>query len=191
VPARTRLIKQALIIFAIIFLGFIVARTINGTDTPSYELSNSVDLSKDGIATNTRLTGQQLPSIELENVAGEKISTQSLLGAPMILNIWYSTCEPCRRELPVLASAAMRYRDQVRFVGVNIKDSASVAEKFAAQYGVKFELLFDTNGQFISQLGIATAPVTLAVDAQGKIIEQIAGEISASKLNELVSELLK
>ena len=190
-PARTRLIKQALIIFAIIFLGFIVARTINGTDAPSYELSNSVDLSKDGIATNTRLTGQQLPSIELENVAGEKISTQSLLGAPMILNIWYSTCEPCRRELPVLASAAARYRDQVRFVGVNIKDSASVAEKFAAQYGVKFELLFDTNGQFISQLGIATAPVTLAVDAQGKIIEQIAGEISASKLNELVSELLK
>ena len=190
-PARTRLIKQALIIFAIIFLEFIVARTINGTDTPSYELSNSVDLSKDGIATNTRLTGQQLPSIELENVAGEKISTQSLLGAPMILNIWYSTCEPCRRELPVLASAAMRYRDQVRFVGVNIKDSASVAEQFAAQYGVKFELLFDTNGQFISQLGIATAPVTLAVDAQGKIIEQIAGEISASKLNELVSELLK
>ena len=190
-PARTRLIKQALIIFAIICLGFIVARTINGTDTPSYELSNSVDLSKDGIATNTRLTGQQLPSIELENVAGQKIYTQSLLGAPIILNIWYSTCEPCRRELPVLASAAARYRDQVRFVGVNIKDSASVAEQFASQYGVKFELLFDTKGLFISQLGIATAPVTLAVDAQGKIIEQIAGEISASKLNELVSELLK
>jgi len=191
VPARTRLIKQALIIFAIIFLGFIVARTIINTDTPSYELSNSVDLSKDGIATNNRLTGLQLPNIELENVAGEKIYTQSLLGAPIILNIWYSTCEPCRRELPVLASAAMRYRDQVRFIGVNIKDSASVAEEFAAQYGVKFELLFDTNGQFISQLGIATAPVTLAVDAQGKIIEQIAGEISAGKLNELVSELLK
>jgi thiol-disulfide isomerase/thioredoxin len=191
VPARTRLIKQALIIFAIIFLGFIVARTIINTDTPSYELSNSVDLSKDGIATNNRLTGLQLPNIELANVAGEKIYTQSLLGAPIILNIWYSTCEPCRRELPVLASAAMRYRDQVRFIGVNIKDSASVAEEFAAQYGVKFELLFDTNGQFISQLGIATAPVTLAVDAQGKIIEQIAGEISAGKLNELVSELLK
>ena len=190
-PARTRLIKQALIIFAIIFLGFFVARTINGTDTPSYELSNSVDLSKDGIATNTRLTGQQLPNIELEKVNGETTSTKSLLGAPTILNIWYSTCEPCRRELPVLASAAARYRDQVRFVGVNIKDSASVAEQFAAQYGVKFELLFDTKGLFISQLGIATAPVTLAVDAQGKIIEQIAGEISASKLNELVSELLK
>ena len=91
----------------------------------------------------------------------------------------------------MFASAAARYRDQVRFVGVNIKDSASVAEQFAAQYGVKFELLFDTKGLFISQLGIATAPVTLAVDAQGKIIEQIAGEISANKLNELVSELLK
>ena len=87
-PARTRLIKQALIIFAIIFLGFFAARTLNGTETPSYELSNSVDLSKNGIATNNRLTGEQLPSIELENVAGQKISTQSLLGAPIILTIW-------------------------------------------------------------------------------------------------------
>ena len=190
-PARTRLVKQALLTCAVILIGFIVARTVNDTDTPSYELSNSVDVSKDGISTNSRLTGQQLPNIELAKVTGEKISTQSLLGAPLILNIWYSTCEPCRRELPVLASAALQHGDKVRFVGVNIKDSASVAEKFAAQYGVKFELLFDINGQFVSQLGIATAPVTLAIDARGKIIEQIAGEISASNLDELVSELLK
>ncbi len=190
-PARTRLINQTLIIIAIIFLGFIVARTINGTETPSYELSNSVDLSKDAIATNSRLSGQQLPNIELENLDGERTSTQSLFGTPLIINVWYSTCEPCRRELPVLASAAKQYRDQVRFVGVNIKDSASVAEQFAAQYGVQFQLLLDTNGQFISQLGIATAPVTLAIDAQGKIIEQIAGEISADQLDQLVSELLK
>ena len=109
----------------------------------------------------------------------------------MIINIWYSTCEPCRRELPVLASAAAQYLGQVRFVGVNIKDSASVAKEFAAQYGVEFELLLDTNGPFISELGIATAPVTLAVDAQGVIIDQVAGEMSASELDKLVKELLK
>ena len=194
-PARTRLFKQALLIFGLIFglifLRLIVARTVNDTDTPSYELSNSVDLTSDGIATNNRLTGQNMPKIELTSVTGEKVSTQSLLGAPLILNIWYSTCEPCRRELPVLASAATQYRDKVRFVGINIKDSASVAKEFAAQYGVKFELLLDTNGQFISELGIATAPVTLAVNAQGTIIGQKAGEINATELDELVKEWLK
>ncbi len=190
-PARTRLYKQALIIFAVVFLGFIVARVVSDTETPSYELSNSVALTSDAIATNSRLIGAQLPNIEITNSTGEQITTQSLLGTPLIINIWYSTCEPCRRELPVLASAATQYLGQVRFVGVNIKDSASIATKFAAQYGVKFELLFDTNGLFISELGVATAPVTLAVNAQGTITGQKAGEISASELDELVKELLK
>jgi peroxiredoxin len=191
VPARTRFIKRTLIVCSIGFLGFVAARVVNDTDTPSYTLSNSIDLASDGIATNTLLIGSKLPAINLENVDGQEVSTQSLLNKPLIINVWYSTCEPCRRELPVLANADMQYRDLVRFVGVNIKDSATVAREFAAQYGVEFELLLDKNGLFISQLGIATAPVTLAIDQQGVIVSQKAGEISASELDELVKELLK
>jgi len=191
VPARTRFFKQALIIFLIAVLAFVTTRIFNDTDTPSYTLSNSIDLSSDGIATNTLLLGSQLPTIKLETVEGQEVSTQSLLNKPLIINVWYSTCEPCRRELPALANADMQYRNLVRFVGVNIKDSATVAREFAAQYGVEFELLLDKNGLFISQLGIATAPVTLAIDQQGVIVGQKAGEISASELDELVKELLK
>ena len=190
-PARTRFFKQALIIFLIAVLAFVTTRIFNDTDTPSYTLSNSTDLSSDGIATNTLLLGSQLPAIKLETVEGQEVSTQSLLNKPLIINVWYSTCEPCRRELPALANADTQYRNLVRFVGVNIKDSATVAREFAAQYGVEFELLLDKNGLFISQLGIATAPVTLAIDQQGVIVGQKAGEISASELDELVKELLK
>ena len=190
-PARTRFFKQALIVFLIAVLAFVTTRIFNDTDTPSYTLSNSIDLSSDGIATNTLLIGSKLPAIKLENVDGQEVSTQSLLNQPLVINVWYSTCEPCRRELPALANADMQYRDLVRFVGVNIKDSATVAREFAAQYGVEFELLLDKNGLFISQLGIATAPVTFAIDQQGVIVGQKAGEISASELDELVKELLK
>ena len=190
-PARTRFFKQALIIFLIVVLAFVTTRIVNDNDTPSYTLSNSINLSSNGIATNTLLLGSQLPAIKLETVEGQEVSTQSLLNKPLIINVWYSTCEPCRRELPALANADMQYRNLVRFVGVNIKDSATVAREFAAQYGVEFELLLDKNGLFISQLGIATAPVTLAIDQQGVIVGQKAGEISASELDELVKELLK
>ena len=190
-PARTRFIKQALIVFLVALLGFVATRIVNDKNTPSYTLSNSIDLSGDGIGTNSLLIGSRLPAITLENVDGQEVSTQSLLSAPLIINVWYSTCEPCRRELPALANADTQYRDQVRIVGVNIKDSATVTKKFASQYGVDFELLLDKNGQFISRLGIATAPVTLAIDPQGVIIGQKAGEISASELDKLVKELLK
>ena len=190
-PARTRLAKQALIIFAVLFSALIVAWATNDTETPSYELTNSVDLTAGEIATNSRLIGQKLPDLALTSTNGETISISDLFGKPMIVNVWYSTCEPCRREMPVLASAADRYLNKVRFVGINIKDSANVAKEFADTYGVKFDLLLDTNGQFITTLGIATAPMTLAVSAQGQVIGQVAGEISAEKLDELVKELLK
>ncbi|MFM8506022.1 MAG: TlpA family protein disulfide reductase [Acidimicrobiaceae bacterium] len=190
-PARTRFFKQALFVFLIVLLGFVTTRIVNDTDTPSYMLSNSISLSSEGIVTNTLLIGSKLPAIKLENVDGQEVSTQGLLNKPIIVNFWYSTCEPCRRELPALANADMQHRDQVRFIGVNIKDSATVAKEFAAQYGVEFELLLDKNGLLISKLGIATAPVTLAIDSQGVIIAQKAGEISANELDELVKELLK
>lgn len=190
-PARTRFFSQGLIVLVVVLLGFIATRFIDNNDTPSYKLSNSIDLSSDGIATNSLLIGSKLPAIKLETVDTQKISTQSLLGKPLIINFWYSTCEPCRRELPALAKADTQYRNQVRFVGVNIKDSATVAKEFASQYGVSFELLLDKNGLFISKLGIATAPVTLAIDQQGVIIGQKAGEISTSELDELVQELMK
>lgn len=169
----------------------VFASLVNRDNAATYELSNDVANSSNGIATNTDNKGSQLAEVELQTVLGETISTSSLVGAPSIINIWYSTCEPCRRELPVLAQGAFKYGERIRFIGINIKDSAKVATEFAAEYGVKFEIFLDANGAFISASGVSTAPVTLAVNPQGLIVNQIAGELSTAKLDELVSELLK
>lgn len=190
-PARTHLVVIYSGFFAVVVLGLILARTLRPEATPVYELSNSVVLSGDGIATNANLTGQYLAEVELIAISGEVISTKTFRGTPMIINIWYSTCEPCRREMPILAASAKKYSNQVRFIGINIKDTAKVATEFAQKYGVKFELLLDANGRFITATKISTAPVTLAVNAEGTITNQVAGEISADKLEEIVKELLK
>lgn len=161
------------------------------TETNVYSLSNSAAVSNNGIALNGNLIGQQLVDVDLVSVAGETVSTKTFAGIPMIINIWYSTCEPCRREMPVLATTAKKFEGQVRFIGINIKDSAKVTADFAQKYGVQFEMFLDTNGQFISAAKISTAPVTLAVNEQGVITDQVAGEIDASRLEALVTELLK
>ncbi len=190
-PARTRALKKILITFGALLVAVVFASLVNRDNAATYELSNDVANSSNGIATNTDNKGSQLAEVELQTVLGETISTSSLVGAPSIINIWYSTCEPCRRELPVLAQGAFKYGERIRFIGINIKDSAKVATEFAAEYGVKFEIFLDANGAFISASGVSTAPVTLAVNPQGLIVNQIAGELSTAKLDELVSELLK
>ena len=189
-PARTRLlIRIASVVFILISVS-VLGRWLNRDATQTYNLTNDSAALSNEIATNKDNTGLQLAKVELISVDGTTVSTDSFLGTPTIINIWYSTCEPCRRELPVLASAAEQYGDKVHFVGVNIKDSAKVAKDFATKYRVNFEIFLDLNGAFISSSGISTAPVTLAVNAQGLIIAQIAGELSTNKLTALVTELL-
>jgi len=191
VPARTRLSIAIAGFVALCAAILFIIQSFKSDGTQIYELSNQVVLSNNGIATNTNNTGKALAQVDLKSVNGATVATQTFVGRPAIINIWYSTCEPCRRELPVLALGAEAYSDKIRFIGINIKDSAKVATEFALEYGVKFELFLDTNGSFISSSGITTAPVTLAINAQGLVISQFAGELSTDKLNSLVAELLK
>ena len=145
--------------------------------------------SPDGsIALNRQSEGSLLATTALETLSGDVISSVALLGQPLVVNVWYSTCEPCRREFPVLAAAHERYGDDVRFVGVNISDTAETTKRFAAQFGARFEQYRDPNGVFTTAMGIATAPVTLFVDAGGIVVRQVAGEITADLLDSTLSE---
>ena len=173
-----------------IFVGAITAWFFTAGNIPSSKLSKDIALSKDEIATNQDNIGIHLAEVDLTTLTGASISTKLFLGSPVVLNIWYSSCEPCRREMPVLAKAHQQYGDKIRFIGINIQDTAQVAKDFYNKYGADFELYLDTNGRFIGATGIATAPVTLAINQEGVIIDQIAGELSSARLDELVRELL-
>ena len=138
--------------------------------------------------TNDDIEGLQLPVVELQTIDGQAKTSESLIGTPLIINFWYSTCEPCRREMPVLADAHEKFGSKISFLGLNMYDSASVAKEFAEKYNVKYEIAFDPSGAFISGLGIATAPTTLFVSKDGVVLDQVAGELTTEKLDALIAE---
>lgn len=140
------------------------------------------------IATNSAIAGTSLPQASLLTLNNKSIDSNTLIGKPLILNFWYSTCEPCRREMPVLAASADTHSSTVRFIGINMNDSIETATAFAAKYNVSYDIMFDPSGSLIGALGIGTAPMTLFVDAQGIIVDQVAGEISADKLESLIAK---
>ena len=140
------------------------------------------------IATNSAIAGTSIPQASLLSLDNKTIDSSELVGKPLILNFWYSTCEPCRREMPVLAASAATHSSTVRFVGINMNDSIETAQNFAEKYNVLYDIMFDPSGSFIGALGIGTAPMTLFVDAEGIIVDQVAGEITADKLESLITK---
>jgi thiol-disulfide isomerase/thioredoxin len=141
------------------------------------------------IGTNAPVQGTPLPAVDLATNDGATVATADLLGQPLVINVWNSTCGPCKKELPAFAAVHAEYGDQVRFVGVNTLDVPEVNESFARARGVQYELLRDVDGAFTDAVGIATQPVTLFVAADGTIIRQ-TGVLDEATLQQYVDELL-
>jgi len=147
-------------------------------------LSSSGDLSPT-IGTNAKVTGKALPHVDVQTLAGDTFKTADLIGKPLVVNFWYSTCAPCKHELPAFAAVQAKYGDRVRFVGVDSLPPSNTEESFARDKGVQYELFYDTNGELISAVGVAAFPQTLIIDSHGTILEQ-TGELTEAKLEELI-----
>ncbi len=137
------------------------------------------------IGTNAKVTGRSLPTVNVETLNGDAFATANLVGRPLIINFWYSTCVPCKKELPAFAQAHGKFGDRVRFVGIDSLPPSAQEEAFARDKGVQYELLYDTDGKLSSAIGVAAWPQTLFINAEGTIVEQ-TGELTADKLEELI-----
>lgn len=157
---------------------------LSNDSTDEYPLSQTVS----SIALNKLSEGAMLATVMVQDANDNLVSTELWLGEPLVINFWFSTCEPCRREFPVLVAADAQF-DQVRFVGVNLNDSSAVAEAFMQTYGATFDTFFDRNGILTSAMGVATAPVTLLVDAGGVVRRQLTGEVTAATLNKAITDV--
>ena len=184
-----RLLFGSLAVAAALVAGVSVAANNRGHDTDTVDdvtLTSSNDLVPP-IGTNAAVTGRSFPKVNIDTLSGDAFNTADLIGRPMIVNFWYSTCAPCKRELPAFAAAHAKFGDRVRFVGVDslAGSDRESEEAFARDRGVQYELLYDENGELTSAVGIATSPQTLFINSDGTIVEQ-TGELTADKLEELI-----
>lgn len=134
------------------------------------------------------LTGVAFPDVALTDPDGAEVRSAALIGTPLVVNVWFSTCPPCARELADFAEVHAEVGERVRFVGVNPFDRPDTMVAFAAERGVTYELLRDPDSAFLDAIELASFPRTLFVDAGGSIVGE-AGELDADGLRRLIEEL--
>jgi cytochrome c biogenesis protein CcmG/thiol:disulfide interchange protein DsbE len=105
-------------------------------------------------------------------------------GTPLVVNFWASWCEPCEREMPLLAEAARRHAGEVQFLGVDILDTPQPARTFLARYDIPYPNVFDASGETRDGIGSLGQPVTVFYDPAGEIVAKVDGELSADELDE-------
>jgi thiol-disulfide isomerase/thioredoxin len=110
-----------------------------------------------------------------------------------VLIFFASWCEPCKSEMPKVASYLRHHNEgAIRVVGIDANDQRSAAKSFVATAGVTFPIGFDPDGNVTSGIfNFRTVPETAFVNAKGVVTQVYFGAIPKNILVTGIATLRK
>ena len=110
------------------------------------------------------------------SVNGPPRMLSSFRGKPLIINVWASWCGPCRNEMTSLQRLSqIDTRKQFRVIGISTDDDAIAATEYVVKTKLSFENFVDHEMLLENMLGANTIPLTILVDANGRVLAKIRG----------------
>ncbi len=120
--------------------------------------------------------GSTLPNATLRGLNGPTKQLAEFRGKPLIVNLWASWCGPCRQEMGSLERLFWRYGGhQFNIIGISTDDYPDKALDFLKHSNTTFSNYIDQNLVLENIFGANRIPLTVLIDAQGKIISKIYG----------------
>lgn len=135
--------------------------------------------------------GGGLPDLTLDCLGGGPGINLAALRGPMLINLWYSACEPCRQEMPAFQQFYVDHDRTIPVLGIDVEVRPASAIKFAGEVGATYPQVADPDGSVFDQEGLKLSqayPQTILIDADGMVAAQQAGEFhSVDEIEDFVA----
>jgi thiol-disulfide isomerase/thioredoxin len=99
---------------------------------------------------------------------GLSVDVAQAVGAPVLVNVWATWCEPCKTELPVLDQYA-RERGATRVVTLAVQSKSADALELLTALDVHLPSLIDDSGAAMKKLHPAAIPASYLVSSDGTV----------------------
>jgi hypothetical protein len=113
-----------------------------------------------------------------------------LFGRPLVISFWFGTESGCERQQDVVSTVAARYRGQVNFLSLDVRDSRGSVRELVRERGWRMPVGFDRDGAVAALYRVGGCP-TFAYAYPGGTLERASiGELGVGGLSHHVEELL-
>jgi cytochrome c biogenesis protein CcmG/thiol:disulfide interchange protein DsbE len=144
-------------------------------------------LHHDPHVTPQALVGKPLPADVLPPLyGGAPTALTAAIQGPTLVNVFFSTCQPCIEEHPALLALKA---EGARIIGVAYKEEPDKTRAYLARLGDPFTtVLVDRDGRASIDLGVTGAPETFLVNAKGLVIAKHVGALDPKDAEALLEQ---
>lgn len=127
------------------------------------------------------------PTFALETLDGNTV-TQETHEDVVVLNFWFTSCPPCRREIPELARYHTHH-PEVPMYGVSVdKMPGAKLAAISRKLGINYPILHDRNNGVANDFQVSLFPTTVVLH-QGEIAAVRMGEVTEKSLAQMVDSV--
>ena len=128
------------------------------------------------------------------DMEGNAVTLGEHIGKPILLNFWATWCGPCQSELPAFDAAYAEYGDEVVFMMINLTDgdreTKETVQDFLTENAYGFPVYLDTEYEAMINYGAYSIPLTVAIDADGYVVDGYMGVLDEATLEQMLKNLL-
>jgi thiol-disulfide isomerase/thioredoxin len=120
--------------------------------------------------------GGTLREATMLGLSGPSRKLSEFRGKPLIINVWASWCGPCRQEMGSLERLSRsKLGKQLTMIGISTDDYPEAAKGFLRHAKTSFSHFIDRQLELENMLGAERLPLTLLVDAKGRVLDKYYG----------------
>jgi thiol-disulfide isomerase/thioredoxin len=120
--------------------------------------------------------GSVLREAVMRGLNGPDRKLSDYRGKPLVINVWASWCPPCIREMGSLERLAWSEAGQkFTVIGISTDDDMEAAKARLRKNSATLNHYIDRNLELENMLGASHLPLTILVDAKGRVLSKTTG----------------
>lgn len=107
--------------------------------------------------------GTKVKFEKMKDMDGNRLDFRSDTSTVVVLNFWFTTCPPCKAEIPMLNNMIRKYKDnpKVKFIAISLNDEAELV-KFLRYNPYNYQIIPDGR-YYAEKYGVTLYPTHVVV----------------------------
>jgi cytochrome c biogenesis protein CcmG, thiol:disulfide interchange protein DsbE len=137
--------------------------------------------------TTPAIAAPRAPALSMTLADGTVLRLADLRGEVVLLNLWATWCEPCKREVPLLNAAHLRYRSKgLRVIGIALDTARDGRGRWISPW-IRYPQARAVRGAYGMRGGV---PTSYVIARDGTIAHVQSGTFDRAALERALRPLL-